>query len=132
MIPGWTRGAALAIGLSLCTACISSDAGYADVRALTSERLGKDVRWHERESSAPVRERTRQLLSEPLSADAAVQVALLNNQALQASFEELGIARSRVIAALRLPNPTVDAALRYSSARSKSLGSCTRRGTSQT
>lgn len=118
MKPGWTARAALGVGLSFCAACVSSDAGYSDVRSLTSERLSKDVRWHERESLTPIRERTRQMLGEPLSADAAVQVALLNNQGLQASFEELGIARSRVVAALRLPNPTVDAALRYSPADS--------------
>jgi outer membrane protein TolC len=83
------------------------------VRQLTSDRLRKDVRWYEHDSPAAGEQRWRELLAKPLNADSSVQVALLNNQGLQAEFEELGIARSRLVAALRLPNPTLDAALRY-------------------
>jgi len=110
----WSIGRSLAAGYAtLSLACVSSDAGYSDVRQLTADRLQKDVRWYEHESSATGRERTRGLLGQPLDAESAVQIALLNNQGLQAAFEELGIARSRMVSALRLPNPTVDAALRY-------------------
>jgi cobalt-zinc-cadmium efflux system outer membrane protein len=93
--------------------CVAPDAGYADVRALTAERLSKEVRWYEHDATGPAAERTNTLLAQPLSADAAMQIALLNNQQLQAEFDELGIARSRMVAALALPNPTVDAALRF-------------------
>jgi len=96
-----------------CQACVSTDAGYSDVRRLTADRLNKDVRWYEHDAIHNSDDRVRQLLSAPLDADASVQVALLNNQGLQAEFEELGIARSRFVGALRLPNPTVDVALRY-------------------
>lgn len=111
---GATRASVTAAVAVVCFAgCVASDAGYADVRSLTADRLGKDVRWYEHEASGAADTRTRSLLRKPLSADDAVQIALLNNQGLQADFEELGIARSRVVAAMRLPNPTVDAALRY-------------------
>jgi cobalt-zinc-cadmium efflux system outer membrane protein len=93
--------------------CISADAGYQDVRQLTSARIQKDVRWYEHESSEPRQQQTRELLRKPLDAEAAVQIALLNNEGLQAAFEELGVSRARWARALRLPNPTLDGQLRY-------------------
>ena len=45
------------------------------------------------------------LLARPLSADDAVQVALLNNRGLQAEFAELGIGEADLVQAGRLPNP---------------------------
>ncbi|MBU1305365.1 MAG: TolC family protein, partial [Alphaproteobacteria bacterium] len=39
---------------------------------------------------ASVRIRVQALLSKPLTADSAVQVALLNNRGLQAQFNKLG------------------------------------------
>jgi len=45
------------------------------------------------------------LLATPLSADDAVQVALLNNHGLQATYAELGIAESDLVQAGRLTNP---------------------------
>src|SRR5450432_2398479 len=54
------------------------------------------------------------LLGHPLSAADAVQVALLNNQMLQADFEELGISEAALVQAGRLSNPRFD--LRHASA----------------
>ncbi len=45
------------------------------------------------------------LLAQPLSADSAVQVALLNNRGLQATLAELGVADAELLEASRLPNP---------------------------
>ena len=45
------------------------------------------------------------LLKRPLNADSAVQIALLNNRGLQASFQELGITEAEVVQAGRVPNP---------------------------
>jgi len=71
------------------------------------------VEAHTEHRTEPPIDPVHRLLQKQLSADTAVQIALLNNQSLQAEFEELGIARSRFVSALRLPNPTVDVALRY-------------------
>jgi hypothetical protein len=92
--------------LVFASAGVAADAGYAEVRDLTAARLRKDVRWYQHDSRAPADEATKRLLAEPLTADAAVQLALLGNQGQQADFEELGIARARMVEALRLPNPT--------------------------
>lgn len=114
MKSGWLTRAVLAAVVSTYGAgCVSADAGYADVRRLTNDRLQKDVRWLSHDSPAVADERTREILAKPLDADSAVQVALLRNQGLQAQLEGLGIARSRWVSALRIPNPTVDAAVRY-------------------
>jgi outer membrane protein TolC len=49
-----------------------------------------------------------ELLAQPLSADAAVQIALLNNRGLQASFEALGVSEADLVQSGRLPNPRFD------------------------
>lgn len=45
------------------------------------------------------------MLSHSISSEDAVQIALLNNHALQASFEELGISEADLVQSGRLPNP---------------------------
>jgi outer membrane protein TolC len=52
-------------------------------------------------------QRVGELLARPLDADSAVQIALLNNRGLQASFQSLGIAEAEMVQASRLPNPGV-------------------------
>jgi len=94
-------------------ACVPENAGYDDVRQLTADRVAQDVRWAAHESSS-FGEQTNELLAKPLTADAAVQVALYNNRALQGAFEELGVARGHLLSALALPNPSVGMAMRFS------------------
>ncbi len=48
------------------------------------------------------------LLRRPLTIARAVQIALLNNRDLQATFEEIGIAQAGVLDAVTIPNPTID------------------------
>jgi cobalt-zinc-cadmium efflux system outer membrane protein len=100
---------ALLIG-SLAQGCISQDAGYADVRRVVHERAGQDVRWRAVDASgaSAAAKETTTLLAQPLTANSAVRVALLNNHDVQAAFEELGIARARLVAAVALPNPELE------------------------
>jgi len=91
--------------LSGCAA-FSPDGGFAPVEQAAKDRLGKEVRWSRSEADQDgIDKRVGELLARPLSADDAVQVALLNNRGLQASFQELGITESEVVQAGRLPNP---------------------------
>lgn len=53
------------------------------------------------------------LLRHQLSADNAVQIALLNNRALQANFEEIGISQADLVQAGLLSNPTFAASWRF-------------------
>ena len=57
------------------------------------------------EERAKVDAQVAALLGQPLSAEDAVQIALLNNRALQGAFEDLGISEADLVQAGRLPIP---------------------------
>ena len=98
--------AATALFLAGC-ASFSEDGGFGKVSELTRERTGQSASWQRgAEESGTARARVRELLKQPLTAEAAVEVALLNNRGLQASFGELGVAESDFVRAGRLANPT--------------------------
>jgi len=59
------------------------------------------------EQAAAARAKIERLLSRPLTARAAVQVALLNNRGLQAAYNELGIAETTMVEASLPPSPTI-------------------------
>src|SRR3984893_11802721 len=58
------------------------------------------------EQAAAAHAKVEQLLRRPLTARAAVQVALLNNRGLQAAYNELGIAEAAMVKASLPPSPT--------------------------
>lgn len=96
--------AAIAV-LSGC-ASVGTDAGFSVVEQTARERLGKQLLWSRSEADQDgIDRRVAELLARPLSADDAVQIALLNNRGLQAGFQELGITEAEVVQAGRLPNP---------------------------
>ncbi len=87
-------------------ASLSPDAGFDAVQHAARDRLGQDVSWVRTDAERiAADQRVAELLGTPLSAEAAVQVALLNNRGLQASFDELGIADADRVQAGLLPNP---------------------------
>jgi len=93
--------------LSGC-ASFSPDGGFDKVAELTKERTGQATRWQRNDGEKDTAQaRIAELLAQPLSADSAVELALLNNRGLQASFAELGIAESERVRAGRLANPTI-------------------------
>ena len=100
---GVTAVALLAAGC----ASVSPDAGFGAVAGIAKDRLGKDARLLRNDDDA--RELARLLddkLRTPLSADDAVQIALLNNRALQATYWNVGIAEADLVRAGRLQNPS--------------------------
>jgi cobalt-zinc-cadmium efflux system outer membrane protein len=100
---------ALGLGATGCASTrISSD--LARVQELTRMPLPGSVTSSqvEAETSRDVRE----LLKKPLTADAAVRVALLNNRELRASLRDLGVARGQYVQAGLLPNPSFEFDLR--------------------
>jgi outer membrane protein TolC len=87
-------------------ATFSNDAGFADVKSAVRERQSAEPRWIRNDSDeADARATVKKLLSQSLTADAAVQIALVNNRALQATYAELGIAEADLVQAGRLRNP---------------------------
>ncbi len=96
---------AMVVLLSGC-ASFSQDGGFTQVEQASQAQLDKQVTWVKTpEQRSQVAERVVELLAEPLTVDAAVQVALLNNRDLQASFEALGISEAERVQAGRIPNP---------------------------
>lgn len=89
----------LALLLGGC-ATFSSDGGMQDVSALTKERVGQPV-----ERGASNDAAVDALLRQPIDADSAVKIALMNNRGLQASFAELGVSEADFVQAGRLRNP---------------------------
>ena len=97
--------AACALLLAGC-AGFTADGGFGTAATAARERLGKDAIWvRSDQDRAAVHERTQALLAQPLDADSAVQIALLNNAGLQAAFADLGISEAEYVQATRLPNP---------------------------
>ncbi len=103
--PGALAVCAAAV-LSGC-ASFSTDGGFGKVAELTQERTGQRAVWQRSPADVDAAQaRIGELLSQPLTADSAVELALLNNRGLQASFAELGIAESELVRAGRLANPS--------------------------
>jgi len=98
--------AALALLIGGC-ASFSPDGGFGSVESAVRERTGQSAQWVRSEDEAnSVRARVKELLAQPLSAEGAVQVALLNNPGLQASYAEMGIAEADLVQASRWSGPT--------------------------
>ncbi len=108
--PAESNARVLAVALSVMVlggcATFSKDGGFGAVEQIARVRIDKDVKWqrddNQRES---VQATVKTLLASPLSADAAVQIALLNNPGLQSTYAELGIAEADLVQAGRMTNP---------------------------
>ncbi len=105
-----TRLAIIAAASLLLAGCasFSPDGGFGKVSQLTQERTGQGVALQRSPEDAQIAQnRVAELLQAALTADAAVEVALLNNRGLQAKFGDLGIAESELVRAGRLKNPSL-------------------------
>ena len=98
--------AAIALLIAGC-ATFSPDGGFGAVETAARERgIKQNVRWIKSDKDGEeARSVVNKLLAGPLTADDAVQVALINNRGLQATYSELGIAESDLVQAGRLSNP---------------------------
>src|SRR3984893_11076368 len=87
---------------------------FRDVQQSVQERTGKTVRWEvDQAAHEQALQDVRLILRKPLTVDSAVQIALLNNRSLQATFEEVGLSAADVLEAATIPNPKIDLAIRF-------------------
>jgi outer membrane protein TolC len=101
---------AAAFGVVLLSGCanLSPDGGVGDVARLAQARIGQDAPLSKAgPDDGASAARLRQLLDQPLTADSAVQLALLNNRGLKASLAELGVAEADLVQAGRMRNPSL-------------------------
>jgi outer membrane protein, heavy metal efflux system len=99
---------------ALIAGCTSAprESGFAEVQKQVRDRIGQRVQWNrqtpeDREADAAV----HNLLAHELTVDQAVQLALLNNPTLQATYEDIGIAQADLVQAELLKNPIFTAAV---------------------
>ena len=94
-------------------ASVPREAGFSDVQRVVADRTGKRVHWNQGTSAdAAVADSLRTLLQKELTAEDAVQIALLNNRNLQAIYEELMVAQADLVSAGLLRNPLFEAEVR--------------------
>ena len=87
-------------------ASFSPDGGFGSVQQAAKDRLGKDLVIAKSDADQDaIGRRVGELIAKPLMVDDAVQIALLNNRGLQATYQELGITEAEVVQSGRLPNP---------------------------
>lgn len=107
----WRSRCCLALSVSaaaLLAGCahFSEDGGM----LLVEERAGSEgqevIKIRNEEEAAYAQARVQALLAAPLTADAAVQVALLNNRGLQAAYNELGISEAEMVEASLPASPS--------------------------
>lgn len=95
-------------------ASVNLTAGFSDVAAGVEERSAKKIVWNQgTELDREAAERLRGLLQRKLTADEAVQIAMLNNRELQAIYADVGVAQADLVQAGLLRNPILDAAVAF-------------------
>ncbi|MGI9385090.1 MAG: TolC family protein [Methyloligellaceae bacterium] len=104
----------VAVPMAGC-ASVSPERPFAEVATTVEDRTGKRISWEGGPPSDPAaRAAMAGLLSRPLTAVTAVQVALLNNRGLQATYADLGIAQAELVQAGLPRNPVVDGSITFS------------------
>jgi cobalt-zinc-cadmium efflux system outer membrane protein len=98
----------LAAALTLLSACVgvSRREGADRVETLLADRTPNTFHFETRDDREAVAARVSELLSAPLTVDAAVKIAWLRNPQIGAEYARLGIAQADVVEASRIGNPT--------------------------
>lgn len=103
------RAATAGLLLTLLSGCatFSPDGGMSPVASFADATLHKEVAVIKNpEDARRAQEVVHRLLRRVLTADSAVQIALLNNRGLQAAYNELAIAEAEMVGDSLPPNPT--------------------------
>jgi cobalt-zinc-cadmium efflux system outer membrane protein len=107
----FARHASVVVFSSLLPACVSSSIAE-DVRYVQDvTEVEKLPQLTDRDVEPVGAREAERLLAEPLDAEGAVRVALLDNRELRARLREIGIARGQWLQAGLLPNPRAEAEL---------------------
>jgi len=105
MLRRLAASAAITAVLGACAGPVAT-AAFDEVATTAEQRIGQRPLWIKSEQEEQtVRDTLDRLLAKPLTADDAVQVALLNNRRLQAGFAELGIGAADLTSSWRPANP---------------------------
>jgi cobalt-zinc-cadmium efflux system outer membrane protein len=93
---------------------VSAERGHEQVAALVDQRTGHKTRWEKGPpDDAAVAAWVRQVTAQGLTRARAVEVALVNNPSLQATYEDLGVSQADMVQAGLLKNPLFGADLGF-------------------
>lgn len=108
---------AVILALVFTLTAMAKDKPFAPVEDAVKQRTKRTVRWEEDMAArADSQAQARVLLKKPLTVSSAVQIALLNNRELQATFGEIGLSYADVRQARTLANPAVDLSVKFPNA----------------
>jgi len=100
--------------LAMGCAQVPKRGGFDQVQQMVNERINVRPSWNQEPAEdRQVEEALDRLLENELTAEGAIQIALLNNARLQARYEELGISQAELVQAGLLQNPTVFGFVRF-------------------
>jgi cobalt-zinc-cadmium efflux system outer membrane protein len=103
----------LPLALAGCTST-NPNAAFKDVDDTVKARAGESARWlRDDAQSRDAAQTVEMLLRTNLTAQSAVTIALLNNRALQAKYEEIGISQAELAQVSRLHNPVLFGSWRF-------------------
>jgi cobalt-zinc-cadmium efflux system outer membrane protein len=95
-------------------ATVVMNAGFDEVRSTVEARSASKIFWNNgTDLDKEAAEKVDSLLKAKLTADEAVQIALLNNRDLQAVYSDLGVAQADLVQAGLFNNPIFEAALKF-------------------
>ncbi len=101
-------GALLLLTSAFGCASVPAKGGLGSVQDMTRQRTGLHVDWIQgRAEDSVAQAYVQRALVGEVSVDSAIQVGLLRNKRLQASFEDLGIAQADLVQAGLLANPVL-------------------------
>lgn len=84
------------------------------IKAVVNSRINKGVHWNQGYlEDRQVQFAVKRMLQQELTVDTAVQIALLNNSEIQATFEEVGVAQADLVQAGLFQNPIFDGYIRF-------------------
>jgi hypothetical protein len=93
-------------GVFLGCSTLSQPQAFEPVQTMTKVNGIERVQWiHTSQEATKVTEEVESLLTQPLTQNDAVRIALINNRALQKTYESIGISHSELIQAGLMNNP---------------------------
>jgi len=102
------RGTALLLCLTAGCGSVQASRGHDQVAALVAERAGAPTHW---DAGPPPAQQVdawvRGLLAPGLTRQSAIEIALVNNPALNETYEHLGVSQADMVQAGLLRNPTL-------------------------
>jgi cobalt-zinc-cadmium efflux system outer membrane protein len=120
-----TSKAAIAVVVVVVAGCASTSPkqAFRETAGLVEARTGRHIAWNQGgDDDAAVSRLVHDLLSRELTVEVAVQIALLNNETLQATYEDLSVAQADLVQAGLLQNPVFGGGVVFPVAGTASTG----------